>query len=1031
MGESSSSLPITDAQQAVESQAVPPEIKQTSHRVLEKLDPERRGLHILHRDLFDSNQAVVLSALSAIGALKERRSLQFVLRLAAQDDEPIQCAALQALAAMGHADVAGFLVDLYKLSRNDTVRRAALEAIGMLPIDDEAVAALLRQQAVSHLVAREIRSAAAKALVRLGGGAAAADLLRTADPTLVEAVYSSAQGDPSVAAVAIEDGIRGWQALDATSRISLMRMAAPFRPASLRMLIDALDDPSQDVRQAAYAAIGTPGQGPCAAAIVEALASRTDPSPVLEDDALSAIERLEAVLAAEPAATAGRREPVDSQVREIFGVLRSERQVTNDSHELGWMIARSREYLEYYADDDFRQSVVGYLKGSSNYNADALLDALKRSAVRVEVRHFDGYTCLADLLKNPRRSGLGLIAREFAIARLGRRPVFYRLIRCLRLTRLFRGEVAGAAALYGEIFAWSRKARMYRLAEAALYALEHVDKGAAIAGCVECLTIPLTSKICAIASVRLMRNLDSGPFEASVAALLGGCADPHVLLNLVDALAGSAVPATAQTTEAVLSLFIKGTHQETLQAVARFLARQSSLDLLQGIANCYEPAPGWKRALALDILERWIVEDRIPGRDVLLELLYRLLRLETAGPNRARAAVLLVRLGDDYPMKILAEAARERRIDECVQAARSLKGALTVPMSGLLRLLLSIDHATLQAALAETLVSVGDEQPAGRIRDLVLSLRGVAGLEPDEPAAAPQVDLLNERRSYRFEREYIREMAVVFSDIQGYSKKAQALSTIDIAALIQEYEGILLPTMSSHRGELIKKMGDGHLFVFPSALDAVLAGIRLQKALKRFNYYRDEVRRVVVRVGIDWGKIIRKEGDVLGNHVNIASRLESAATGGSVFVSEAVHERLGGHIHSREVGPITVKGISGPIRVYEPYETAIDLPKDLDPLTASDNSPPQGEAGAGADTNESAAGVASPADAKETGIKRGPRAVVTLDRKGVQFIAETFSHLNEMCRRAALKEVPVEEISHELARRWRELRNVLATGGNR
>ena len=73
-------------------------------------------------------------------------------------------------------------------------------------------------------------------------------------------------------------------------------------------------------------------------------------------------------------------------------------------------------------------------------------------------------------------------------------------------------------------------------------------------------------------------------------------------------------------------------------------------------------------------------------------------------------------------------------------------------------------------------------------------------------------------------------------------------------------------------------------------------------------------------------------GDVLGNAVNIASRLESSAQPGSILVSEVVHERVKDAIHAREIGLITVKNISEPIRVFEPFEIALDLPAELDPL---------------------------------------------------------------------------------------------------
>ena len=79
------------------------------------------------------------------------------------------------------------------------------------------------------------------------------------------------------------------------------------------------------------------------------------------------------------------------------------------------------------------------------------------------------------------------------------------------------------------------------------------------------------------------------------------------------------------------------------------------------------------------------------------------------------------------------------------------------------------------------------------------------------------------------------------------------------------------------------------MIIFQRPLDAVLAAVRMQKSLRRFNRYRDENSRVMIRIGIHSGKVVRKEkGDVLGNAVNIASRLESSANPGSILISDKV-----------------------------------------------------------------------------------------------------------------------------------------------
>jgi hypothetical protein len=212
-------------------------------------------------------------------------------------------------------------------------------------------------------------------------------------------------------------------------------------------------------------------------------------------------------------------------------------------------------------------------------------------------------------------------------------------------------------------------------------------------------------------------------------------------------------------------------------------------------------------------------------------------------------------------------------------------------------------------------------------------------------------------------------------------------------------------------------MGDGHMMVFKRPLDAVLAAIRLQKSLLRFNRYRDESSRVVIRIGIHSGKVVRKaQGDVLGNPVNIAARLEASARPGSVLISDKVHESVKDAVHAREIGHITVKNISEPIRVFEPYEIALDLPAELDPLKKARQSCPE-PASAG---SAGAAAAPAPADGGDRGA-----ADVTLDRETYKEIVECFSTLADVCRKADGGQVAVSALTGQVLARWGRIKTRL------
>jgi hypothetical protein len=205
-------------------------------------------------------------------------------------------------------------------------------------------------------------------------------------------------------------------------------------------------------------------------------------------------------------------------------------------------------------------------------------------------------------------------------------------------------------------------------------------------------------------------------------------------------------------------------------------------------------------------------------------------------------------------------------------------------------------------------------------------------------------------------------------------------------------------------------MGDGHMIVFQRPLDAVLAAVRLQKSLLRFNRTRDESSRVAIRIGIHSGKVVRKaQGDVLGNAVNIAARLETSARPGSVLISDQVQESVKGAVHSREIGHITVKNISTPIRVFEPYEIALDLSAELDPLKKAPQSCPDPVA----DGPAGDAGVSALAEASGHGASG-----VTLDNDIYKEILGCFSALTEICRKADGGQVPLSILAGQVLARW-------------
>jgi class 3 adenylate cyclase len=115
--------------------------------------------------------------------------------------------------------------------------------------------------------------------------------------------------------------------------------------------------------------------------------------------------------------------------------------------------------------------------------------------------------------------------------------------------------------------------------------------------------------------------------------------------------------------------------------------------------------------------------------------------------------------------------------------------------------------------------------------------------------------------------------AVMFTDVVGFTALAhhdEALA-IDLLGVHRE---ILRPIFRQYEGREVKTMGDGFLVEFPSALAATHCALAIQRALVEYNASAPHDRRIQVRIGVHAGDIVRREGDIYGDGVNIASRIE-------------------------------------------------------------------------------------------------------------------------------------------------------------
>jgi TolB-like protein/class 3 adenylate cyclase/Tfp pilus assembly protein PilF len=161
-----------------------------------------------------------------------------------------------------------------------------------------------------------------------------------------------------------------------------------------------------------------------------------------------------------------------------------------------------------------------------------------------------------------------------------------------------------------------------------------------------------------------------------------------------------------------------------------------------------------------------------------------------------------------------------------------------------------------------------------------------------------------------------RLAAIMFTDIAGYTQLAQTDES-GALRLLQEQEKLVRPLLAVHQGRKVKSMGDGLLLEFEDALDAVEFGAELQRQLHERNA-QEIARPLRIRVGIHLGDVQRRGTDILGDAVNIASRIEPLAEPGGICISEHVFAQVRNKVAYplEQLGPKSLKGVREPIDVY-------------------------------------------------------------------------------------------------------------------
>lgn len=189
-----------------------------------------------------------------------------------------------------------------------------------------------------------------------------------------------------------------------------------------------------------------------------------------------------------------------------------------------------------------------------------------------------------------------------------------------------------------------------------------------------------------------------------------------------------------------------------------------------------------------------------------------------------------------------------------------------------------------------------------------------------EPKAGKMEEIFRERARLDklIQEQYRKKTTILFSDICGFTSYMDRRGDISGRAWIQKHHDIVLPAIEKHGGKVLAVMGDGIMASFSTELPAVKAAVAIQKGLRAYNETADPDEEIHVKIGINSGDILVDGDNILGDAVNVASRIQGKAGPDRILVAKSVYNEVRGseEILCRAHDKVPVKGKAEPLELY-------------------------------------------------------------------------------------------------------------------
>ncbi len=186
----------------------------------------------------------------------------------------------------------------------------------------------------------------------------------------------------------------------------------------------------------------------------------------------------------------------------------------------------------------------------------------------------------------------------------------------------------------------------------------------------------------------------------------------------------------------------------------------------------------------------------------------------------------------------------------------------------------------------------------------------------------------HDRLEQTIRENFSKEVTILFTDICGYTRYTETRGDIRSRAMLQKHNDILMPLIQEHDGVVIKTIGDAVMATFDTPEEGVRSAISIQNALNVFNRDAEKSEGIHVKIGINTGSALVDDGDVFGDAVNVAARIQAKAGKDQILISENLFERIcgTGNFLCRFHDTTELKGKSEPVNLYQVVWKEAEMP---------------------------------------------------------------------------------------------------------